>query len=229
MTTDHRAFEPCARFDAMTNPGGDAGQTPSPEAGTGAAEPSSGGYEAPPIEQSQQPSDDAPSPSLDTPSAETPSLDTPPYGTPAVDAPAYQPPIETPAYSPPIDPQAYPPPVMRAIRQSFGAPPPYVGSHPSYGAPPSYPPPPCLSAASALRRSPAGLRRSPAGLRPASGLRRSPRVTARLRDTALPRATARRRRTADTARPASPRTRWRSRHWSPRSSGSAASAPSQAS
>jgi hypothetical protein len=43
----------------MTNPGGDAGQTPSPEAGTAAAEPTSAGYEAPPIEQSQQPSDDA--------------------------------------------------------------------------------------------------------------------------------------------------------------------------
>ena len=36
----------------MTNPGEDAGQTPASDSRCGASEPSSGGYEAPPIEQS---------------------------------------------------------------------------------------------------------------------------------------------------------------------------------
>ena len=82
----------------MTNPGEDAGQTASSDSSAGASEPSSGGYEAPPIEQSQeqQGQPEAPQP------AEQPGY------TPA---PAYTPP---PGYEAPSYPQAsgYPPPLM---------------------------------------------------------------------------------------------------------------------
>ncbi|MDT5303262.1 MAG: hypothetical protein QOG79_6504 [Mycobacterium sp.] len=114
----------------MTNPGGDAGQTPSPEAGTGAAEPHAGGYEAPPIEQSQQPSEFPPPPSDDTPSYEAPA-----YTPPAFDQGAYPPPVDPQFYPPPVDPQFYPP-------QGAGYPPPSHPPPPPYGAPPGYGPPP---------------------------------------------------------------------------------------
>ena len=37
----------------MTNPGGDSSETPASDSGSGSSEPSSSGFEAPPIEQSQ--------------------------------------------------------------------------------------------------------------------------------------------------------------------------------
>ncbi|MGV0745491.1 DUF4190 domain-containing protein [Mycolicibacterium sp. XJ870] len=105
----------------MTNPDGPAGETP--PSGT-PSEPSSGGYEAPPIEQS------ADRPQIgDTPSPDEPP---PPYEMPpAYDAgPAY-PPVNYPDYpQPPSDYPQYPPP--------YGAAPPQQQQFP---AAPGYPPP----------------------------------------------------------------------------------------
>ncbi len=64
----------------MTNPGEDAGQTASSDSSTGSSEPSSSGYEAPPIEQSQE----QPAPSQETPQApEQPRYTPPPAYAPA--------------------------------------------------------------------------------------------------------------------------------------------------
>jgi hypothetical protein len=124
----------------MTNPGGDAGQTPSPEAGTGAAEPQAGGYEAPPIEQSQQPSDFPPPPSYDTPSHEVPA-----YTPPAFDQGAYPPPVDPQFYPPPVDPQSFPPQGAAYPPPSYPPPPPY-GAPQGYGPPPGYGAPPGFGA-----------------------------------------------------------------------------------
>ena len=125
----------------MTNPGDDAGQTPSSDSTGGASEPTSGGYEAPSIEQSAQPT-------------EQPGYTPPPAYTPPVyDAPSYPqqqaypnfPPADytQPGYPPPPYPgppgygaSSYPPPQQYGTPQ-YGTPPP-----PGYGPPPTgYPAP----------------------------------------------------------------------------------------
>lgn len=108
----------------MTNPGGNAGETSPSDSGTGPSEPSSGGYEAPPIEQ-YPPAQD---------SSGTPGYTPPPAYPPAGPPPSYPPP----AFSPPgYPPPSYPPPTF---------PPPGAGPQgdypPQYGAPPEgYGPP----------------------------------------------------------------------------------------
>jgi len=123
----------------MTNPGDDAGQTPSSDSSDGASEPASGGYEAPPIEQSEN--NPASSPQSDaTQQVEQPGYTPPPAYTPPVyDASSYPqqpgyPNFPPPGYSPPTE---YPAP---GAAQPGYPPPPYPGP-PGYGAP-SYPPPP---------------------------------------------------------------------------------------
>ena len=120
----------------MTNPGEDAGQTPSSDSSGGASEPSSGGYESPSIEQSQeQPGQpEAPQP------AEQPGYTPPPaYTPPGYEAPSYPqqqggyPNFPPPDYTPPME---YPAP---GDAQPGYPPPPYPGP-PGYGAG-SYPPP----------------------------------------------------------------------------------------
>ena len=104
----------------MTNPGEDAGQTASSDSSSGTSEPASGGYEAPPIEQSPE----QPAQPPETPEApqvtEQPSYIPPPaYNTPSAPPSGY----ETPGYPPA---SGYPPP---------GFPPPQYTPQPSY--PPS--------------------------------------------------------------------------------------------
>ncbi|MBU9766233.1 DUF4190 domain-containing protein [Mycobacterium sp. TNTM28] len=112
----------------MTNADGNAGETP--PSGAAPSEPSSGGYEAPSIEQSQ----DRPQSGPAQPSYEFAPLDgqvSDPY-PPAVDYPA-------------DFPQDYPPPP--GYLPSFGAdpgypPPPPGFPPPGFPPPPGYPPPP---------------------------------------------------------------------------------------
>ena len=117
----------------MTNPGEDAGQTASSDSSADVSEPSSGGYEAPPIEQSKDQAADAQAPQ----SPEQPSYTPPPaYTSPAgYEAPGYP---QASGYPPPsyTPPPNYPPP---GGPQTGYAPPPYPGPA-GYGAP-SYPPP----------------------------------------------------------------------------------------
>ncbi|WP_019970878.1 DUF4190 domain-containing protein [Mycobacterium sp. 141] len=102
----------------MTNPDGYAGETPPPEPSAVPSEPSSSGYEPPPIEQSK----DLPRAAEAQPSYEAPPIDYP-SSYPSYPAPPYPTPPEQPAgYGAP-----YPPP------QPYGAVPGYP--------PPSYPPP----------------------------------------------------------------------------------------
>lgn len=111
----------------MTNPDGNAGETPPSDPGSQPGEPLSGGYEAPPIEHSQ----DRPQSSGAQPSYEfgpTGYEVSPPY-PPAIDYPAdiphdYAPP---PFPGPANYPLPYPPP-------GYGYPPP-----PGYGMPGGYP------------------------------------------------------------------------------------------
>src|SRR6478752_4805226 len=110
----------CARLISMTNPGEDAGQTPSSDSPGGASEPSSGGYEAPPIEQSQG---EPGQPEMPRPT-EQPGYTPPPAYTspPGYDAPGY-------------GASSYPPPQQYGTPQ-YGTPP------PGYGPPPTgYPAP----------------------------------------------------------------------------------------
>src|SRR6202171_5287633 len=132
----------CARLISMTNPGEDAGQTPSSDSGGGGAEPSSGGYEAPAIEQSQEQSSQpetpqpAEQPAYTPPPAYTPSSG---YETPSYPAPDYQ---QASGYPPSnFSPPDYPPPPPDYSAPGGaqpGYPPPYPGP-PGYGAQ-SYPP-----------------------------------------------------------------------------------------
>jgi hypothetical protein len=124
----------------MTNPGEDAGQTASSDSSTGASEPTSGGHEAPPIEQSEDhtaQTEQSQAPQSEQPGYAPPPAYTPPtgYETPGYQQASGYPP---PSYPPPdyTPPPSYPPP---AGAQSGYAPPPYPGA-PGYG-PPSYPPP----------------------------------------------------------------------------------------
>jgi hypothetical protein len=145
----------------MTNPGGDSPDTPASDSAPSSSETTSGAYEAPPIEQSQQQDDQSqPQPATEqfippaapteqfTPPGYAPpssSFDTPPTGFPppagfqqgGYGSPGYPP---SPAYPPP--PPGYP----SAGAQQPGYPSPYpdpsaFGAQPPYGAQ-SYPPPP---------------------------------------------------------------------------------------
>ncbi|KWX61767.1 DUF4190 domain-containing protein [Mycobacterium sp. NAZ190054] len=118
----------------MTNSDNDAGRSESSDSAAGGSEPSSAGYEAPPIEESQssQPPDYTPPPAYNPP---PPGYDQPPTYTPTAGYPpsgGFPPPD----YPPP--PAGYPPPYPDA-----GSPPPYP--NPGYGAPgyggAPYPPP----------------------------------------------------------------------------------------
>jgi Domain of unknown function (DUF4190) len=117
----------------MTNPGEDAREKPSSESSGASSEPSSGGYEAPPIEQSGQAETAQPA---DQPGYTPPPAYTPPPGYDTPDYPQQQ---SYPNYSPPdyTPPTEYPAP---GAAQPGYPPPPYPGS-PGYGTP-AYPPPP---------------------------------------------------------------------------------------
>jgi Domain of unknown function (DUF4190) len=137
---------------SMTNPGEDAGQTPSSDSSGSGSEPASSGYEAPSIEQSQQqPSQPEASQPTEQSSYTPPPAYNPP---PAYDAPSYPPQPSYPNfpasdYTQPTEYPAaggaqpgYPPPYPGPT--GYGAPsyPPPYGA-PQYGAPPpGYPPPP---------------------------------------------------------------------------------------
>jgi hypothetical protein len=135
---------------SMTNPGEDAGQTPSSDSAGGAAEPSSGGYEAPSIEHSEdtpaQPGQPETSQAAEQPGYTPPPAYTPP--SPGYEAPSYQQPQGYPNFPPPDYPQqqpGYPPPPYPGP-PGYGAspyPPPQYGT-PQYGTPPpsGYGPPP---------------------------------------------------------------------------------------
>lgn len=117
----------------MTFPGGDSGEKPDDEHGQGpsgglpGAAPE-GAYEAPPIEQAQQPVYDTPSSSTEVP---------PGYAAP----PAYGPPTTPPGYSQPgYPPPGYQPPPSYPPPSPGGYPPP--GYQDPAGYPPGYPPPP---------------------------------------------------------------------------------------
>src|SRR6476660_8377756 len=90
----------------MTNPGDDAGQTSSSDSGGGASEPTSSGYEAPPIEQAEQTRQNS-GPAYDQPTQQVPLFEqsAQPFEQQA-------PPFEQPAYAPPptYDPSGYPTP-----------------------------------------------------------------------------------------------------------------------
>jgi Domain of unknown function (DUF4190) len=130
----------------MTNPGEDAGRTASSDSSAGASEPLSGGYEAPPIEQSQdQPGQpEAPQPAEEPQPAayaQPPGYEAPGY-PPASDypAPSFPPPGYTPTdYSAPGYPPPYPgPPSYGAPAPGYGPPPPGYGPPPpGYGLPPA--------------------------------------------------------------------------------------------
>lgn len=108
----------------MTNP--DAGQQPSAEPDSSASQPTPGGHEAPPIEQS----DSFPGPVLDFPTGPVPPI--PPTPEPYRFGP---PPQFAPAEPPPFGPPYGPPP--------YGPPP--FGPSPQFGPPPGYPAPPMQS------------------------------------------------------------------------------------
>jgi hypothetical protein len=123
----------------MTNPGEDAGKTASSDSSAGPSEPSSGGYEAPPIEQRQeQPGQhEAPQPP-EQPGYTPPPAYTPP---PGYEAPDYGQATGYPAQN--FPPRDYTQPTNYAApgeAQPGYPPPPYPGQS-GYGAP-SYPPPP---------------------------------------------------------------------------------------
>lgn len=131
----------------MTNPGDDAGQTASSDSGGGASEPASSGYEAPPIEQTQDQSANAGDESAQSPDATTEASE------PAVpgdqqdqqDSPdqqdhqGQQDYVPPPAYNPAPEPQpAYPP------SPGYGQAPPYQQpgfAAPDFATPGAYPPP----------------------------------------------------------------------------------------
>ena len=128
----------------MTNPGDDAGRTSSSDSGGGASEPSSSGYEAPPIEQAEQTQDKS-EPAYEQPTQQVPQFEQPAYAPP----PAYDPSrYQTPQ---PYQPTAgYPPGGFRPAADYSGFPPPGQPGYPppppypdagGFGAPP-YPPPP---------------------------------------------------------------------------------------
>jgi hypothetical protein len=122
----------------MTNPGEDAGQTASSDSSTGASEPSSGGYEAPSIEQSQ---DQPGQPEAPQPAEEQGYTPPSAYEAPGYEAPGYPQASDYPA---PGHPQASDYPGPGGAQPGY--PPPYPGppsyGGPSYAPPPGYGPPP---------------------------------------------------------------------------------------
>ncbi|WP_085145842.1 MULTISPECIES: DUF4190 domain-containing protein [Mycolicibacterium] len=133
----------------MTNPGGNAGETSPSEPGTGPSEPSSSGYEAPPIEQSQDrpqggetqplyeagpayppvnyPADYPPPPPGWAPQ---PPAGPPPYGAPPTPDPLA--PLDYPAGAG-LPPPAFPPPTPPGYPQpGAGFPPPNYPPNPGY-------------------------------------------------------------------------------------------------
>jgi Domain of unknown function (DUF4190) len=127
---------------SMTNPGEDAGQTAS-------SEPSSSGYEAPSIEQSEGNTAQTGQPETPHPAEQSGYTPPPAYSppSPGYETPSYQQPQGYPNFSPPDYPQpGYPPPPYPGP-PGHGAPsyppPPQFGA-PQYGTPPppGYPPPP---------------------------------------------------------------------------------------
>ncbi len=123
----------------MTNPGEDAGQTASSDSSGEASEPSSGGYEAPSIEQSEDHPAQSGQPEAPQP-AEQPGYTPPPaYTPPSYEAPSYPQQQGYPNFPPPdyTAPTEYPAP---GGAQPGYPPPPYPGPT-GYGTP-SYPPPP---------------------------------------------------------------------------------------
>jgi hypothetical protein len=108
-------------LNGMTNPDGNPQQTPPSDSGSASTEPSTTGYEAPPIEQSP------PHGYFPPPAYERPGYPQPGYEQPGSGIPDYPPP--PPAYPPP---PGYPPP-----------PPPYATFGSPYDMPAGgYPPPP---------------------------------------------------------------------------------------
>ncbi|MBB2993500.1 hypothetical protein FHR72_005010 [Mycolicibacterium iranicum] len=119
----------------MTSPDNDPDRAESSGPASGGSEPSSAGYEAPPIEQTQNPAT-TPDPAQD---------DTPPQGytpPPAYSPPTYVPP--TPGYDqPPHTPMSGYPPPGDFSGQAYPPPPPsgFAPPYPDAGPPP-YPAPP---------------------------------------------------------------------------------------
>lgn len=155
----------------MTNPGEDAGQTPSSGSDGGASEPPPTSYEAPPIEQTQEPAGQSPdditavyklpsqpleppAPSFDPPAYSPPPAydQSPPSYSPQPDQPGFPPPA-APGYPPPPPypdaggfsapgaPGYPPPPSYGAPPPGFAPPPPGYGPPPGFGPPPGYPAP----------------------------------------------------------------------------------------
>jgi hypothetical protein len=129
----------------MTNPGGDSNETPASDAGSGSSEPSSGGYEAPPIEQSlgDQPTQMAPQVDPSQFPAQQPTEQFVPPGQPF--APPDGDPITPPGgFAPPSTGYDVPPsyqPQPPVDYSQGGYPPPTYPAPPAYPTPPSYPPP----------------------------------------------------------------------------------------
>jgi Domain of unknown function (DUF4190) len=119
----------------MTNPGEDADQKASSDSSGEPSEPTSSGYEAPSIEQSEDDTAQAGQPEQAQP--EQPSYPAPPAYTPSpgYEAPGYQQQPGYPNFPPPdySQPTAYPAPGGAQT----GYPPPYPGAT-GYGAPPQY-------------------------------------------------------------------------------------------
>lgn len=114
----------------MTNPDGNAGETPPSGPGTGPSEPSWSGYEAPPIEQSQ----DQPPAAEAQPSY--PAFD--PTYPPASYPSDYPPPPSGYPAPYPTGPQAYDPSAPQQYPAPPGYPPPAYPPPPGYGPPAGY-------------------------------------------------------------------------------------------
>ncbi len=128
----------------MTNPGGESSETPASDPSSGSSEPTSGGYEAPSIEQSQQ-HDEQPEPQPATQQFTPPAAPTEQYFPPSAPTEQYTPPstpteqYTPPGYAPPSTgydvPSSYQQP---ADYQQSGYPPPGYPSVQAY-PPPGYP------------------------------------------------------------------------------------------
>ena len=195
-----------ARLNSMTNPGGDSSETPASDSGSEASEPSAGGYESPPIEQSQQQADaGAAEPQVSPPSSRRVS----PHR--AVHSAGIR-------------------PAVVGLRSTAGYQPPTAYQQPDYQQPgyrpPAYPPPPSYPDPGPNSRA----TRRPTLTRPPTARSRitapSPIPHRRHRNMAARRAIPRRRRIRQRATPGrirpvmgsrSPKpTRWRSGRWWPR-------------
>src|SRR6478735_2006369 len=130
----------------MTNPGGESSETPASDPSSGSSEPTSGGYEAPSIEQSQQ-HDEQPEPQPATQQFTPPAAPTEQYFPPSAPTEQYTAPsAPTEQYAPPGYPPPYPDPSSFGGQPGYGAPAYPPPPPPSYGAAPGYPPPPSYGA-----------------------------------------------------------------------------------